>query len=953
MSENIENIVEEETPRYVKFLEGKLNDYLNLEVKDNDAFYLCTDTQQLYKGDKLAVSGVKIITHGTSLPSGLYEGVFYDTVNNELIVRTGAGGRTIPLDRTSNINSTNNEDEFLITWKAAKQLQSLLEEEIEDVDRRIDNRIDNHLQLINSLASRPSPVQSDMSLEFDTDNLAYIKNVPWRSTYTLNNTPIGVSQSITYGNLNSHIAFYNNRLGAEYEIKVPEIKYVFNNIDSLTYGEGELYTLTLNNQPFKFRLIRVGNGISLCRADIPVTNASDLIFVNAFYTIATFHKSEDDSTIINEAPGTIVKGYFTLNANMIASDVLRNSYLLYPDATHINLTPIWEKAPELTTGKTYNLTFDAGEGAIIEGYNTSKVTFSINNGDSYKDIVKKLPKAYKHIDSGSSGEYSYFTTYSFDKWYWDKYNYTLYEDDFETGYFAVNEDVTLHAVWNPNQRYYHQPDVTYRAERYMSAYESLTSDGHLRFKDTGNYISEDGESISITGTFFDDYSENDYIEECCNCGQVYKDAIQKSVCLYDNEGNFIDYYEISSEAPLLMADGYIHTGWYCEQYNYTLSLDDYFAIGNTAYWNLKRYVETKHSLSADKLPDVDWNATIGYSNRYGIKNKPFGIDFTIDSNTAVTIPGTYSNRQILTFDKCYRKVSSWCTYDYLEYVDTSRMNRFCEDNTFLDDVTIKFGGREWETSYDEETETSTYTYYTPVNPLKIGKMYLCKIEDTLYMCDEVFNGKTIPENHKFLFTITPSADNDNNYYFDIIDFDYKVLEDYLYINHDIPSDYIIDWDGASYSLAIAYIEGKLGKYTINKINPVYLSDASDVTVEDIEKMWKELNTWGTVTHMEDGSIVLECPHPYISDIDEEWEFSFDESYTHIDLTFDEQTTFEDNCDYLVIVDYDGNENQCGNEVAGTTLTIGGSYVKIKFHSDGSVEHYGFKVTITPTSYEVE
>ena len=899
-----------ENTNFVNFLKGPKSHYQNIVEKDGNTLYFCEDTREIYLGDvKYTPNDIKV----------------YDTRNDALI------------------------DGFFT---------SVIQSELNGIHPICYVVEDTAFYIHNNMGTIRvnANVQPNLAIEVDdpmNPNPAFVKNVPWRSTYTLNNTPIGTSQAIVYGNLNSHgQAFYNQRLDAEYAIKVPEIHSVCNG--NISYEKGELYELTLNNHSYKVRLIRFNNSIYLCDENIFIDGTMSIMLF-PFMATAIFHKSEDDSITINEAPGTIIKGYFSLSYTLFPNNILLNSSLVAPEPSSFNLTPIWEKAPELTTGKAYKLIFDAGEGGIIEGYNTSRVTFSIDNGDYYKEVLKKLPKAFRPVETFSDDEDSHFEVHTFDNWYCEKYNFTLYEDDFNTGYFAVNEDITLNATWQSTRYNVDCPNPTFEITPSYHG-EGTSYDGILRFGCEGEYQDEDGNRIVVNGTFLEDYNSEDYIEAYCYCGQSYSLVLEKSMRIYDEYGNLNDWWTIAREAPLLMADGYIHTGWYCEQYDYTLSLDDYFAIGNIAYWNLKRYIETKHPMGADKLPVVEWDTI----NGYGISNKPFGIDFTLDNNTTITIPGTNMNGQMLTFDSCHRTVSSWCgclyhdwSPDCEEYIEPSQMSKFYEDNTFIDDVTIHFNGRQWETSYDEETEISTYKFYTPSNPLKIGKMYLCKIENTLYMCDEVFNGKTIPENHKFLFTITPSAKDENKYHFDIIDFDYKVLEDYLYINHDIPSDYIIDWDGASYSLAIMYITGKLGKYTINKINPVYLSDASDVTVEDIEKMWKELNTWGTITHMEDGSIVLECPHPYISDIDEEWEFSFDESYTHIDLTFDEQTTFEDNCDYLVIVDYDGNENQCGNEVAGTTLTIGGSYVKIKFHSDGSVEHYGFKVTITPTSYEVE
>ncbi|MGN0531830.1 MAG: leucine-rich repeat protein [Eubacterium sp.] len=86
-------------------------------------------------------------------------------------------------------------------------------------------------------------------------------------------------------------------------------------------------------------------------------------------------------------------------------------------------------------------------------------------------------------------------------------------------------------------------------------------------------------------------------------------------------------------------------------------------------------------------------------------------------------------------------------------------------------------------------------------------------------------------------------------------------------------------------------------------------------------------------------------HDYQSDTDEYFELSYPGATT-ISITFDEQFKTETNYDYLKAYDKDGNEiaKYTGTDPAGQTYTLNGDYIKLHFHSDGSGQYYGFKIT---------
>ena len=92
---------------------------------------------------------------------------------------------------------------------------------------------------------------------------------------------------------------------------------------------------------------------------------------------------------------------------------------------------------------------------------------------------------------------------------------------------------------------------------------------------------------------------------------------------------------------------------------------------------------------------------------------------------------------------------------------------------------------------------------------------------------------------------------------------------------------------------------------------------------------------------------LESSHNYANNSDELWVLRA-EGATYIEVTFDAQTSLEQNMDYLYVYGFgeepgDGNK-YTGTELAGKTIRVLGDTVKIKLVSDQIGNRWGFKVT---------
>lgn len=98
----------------------------------------------------------------------------------------------------------------------------------------------------------------------------------------------------------------------------------------------------------------------------------------------------------------------------------------------------------------------------------------------------------------------------------------------------------------------------------------------------------------------------------------------------------------------------------------------------------------------------------------------------------------------------------------------------------------------------------------------------------------------------------------------------------------------------------------------------------------------------------------ESPHPYEDEYHGGSFYTLAGDPAAINVTFDSRTTVEADYDYIHVTDADGREMgdspYTGVELAGKTVRVQGSSVRVILESDDSINDYGYKVTsVTPVS----
>lgn len=90
---------------------------------------------------------------------------------------------------------------------------------------------------------------------------------------------------------------------------------------------------------------------------------------------------------------------------------------------------------------------------------------------------------------------------------------------------------------------------------------------------------------------------------------------------------------------------------------------------------------------------------------------------------------------------------------------------------------------------------------------------------------------------------------------------------------------------------------------------------------------------------------MQSQHPYMKDCETYYEYARENAIGYR-VTFSEDTSFESDLDFLYILDEKEDEinKYTGTELAGKTVTIHGSRIKLKLYSDENVTDYGFQIT---------
>jgi len=93
---------------------------------------------------------------------------------------------------------------------------------------------------------------------------------------------------------------------------------------------------------------------------------------------------------------------------------------------------------------------------------------------------------------------------------------------------------------------------------------------------------------------------------------------------------------------------------------------------------------------------------------------------------------------------------------------------------------------------------------------------------------------------------------------------------------------------------------------------------------------------------------IESAHPYTNNLDNTWTYTMPIEYSAIQVTFSQSTEVEEGYDFIYIMDgnnipVSGNPFT-GKELAGKTVKVPGSTVRIRLTSDSDDNKYGFAVT---------
>lgn len=90
---------------------------------------------------------------------------------------------------------------------------------------------------------------------------------------------------------------------------------------------------------------------------------------------------------------------------------------------------------------------------------------------------------------------------------------------------------------------------------------------------------------------------------------------------------------------------------------------------------------------------------------------------------------------------------------------------------------------------------------------------------------------------------------------------------------------------------------------------------------------------------------IESAHPYDTNTDEGFIYSYPQECESISITFSESTETESGYDYIYIFDAENSQvgTYSGNELSGQTVTVAGNTVKIQLTSDNTVSNYGYSI----------
>ena len=160
-----------------------------------------------------------------------------------------------------------------------------------------------------------------------------------------------------------------------------------------------------------------------------------------------------------------------------------------------------------------------------------------------------------------------------------------------------------------------------------------------------------------------------------------------------------------------------------------------------------------------------------------------------------------------------------------------------------------------------------------------------------------------------------------------------------YIYPSTASNKNVVWESSDPSVAtiddngmVTALKKGTTKITVKATDGSNVTDSCTVTVRN-------------TTYVCDAVDKIESQHNYENECSDSWIYTI-EGAECIEVGFDERTTVESGFDYIYIFSADDTMvgKYTGTELAGKTIRIEGSKVRIKLESDGSGNEWGFKVT---------
>lgn len=132
--------------------------------------------------------------------------------------------------------------------------------------------------------------------------------------------------------------------------------------------------------------------------------------------------------------------------------------------------------------------------------------------------------------------------------------------------------------------------------------------------------------------------------------------------------------------------------------------------------------------------------------------------------------------------------------------------------------------------------------------------------------------------------------------------------------------------------------------SLQKIPNDMLDGTSNVTV--IAPEGSKAYVWAVANgyDVEAAAALPESDHPYRSNEDHTWSYTHPEKAYALAITFSEDTYVEDDYDFIILTDAEGNETTyTGGMLSGQTVFLKGNSFDLRLTSDGSVEENGFRV----------